>query len=227
MMSFYYVNQVTKEHVRGDRNPPSGVWNRVQADADGWIEWDGSQGNPLPDGTRCDARLRNRIVPNVVAHDWLNWECVTHYRPILEAKPEAPMPEQGTDATTPRRPFLDSGRLRERFGPFDVSPPTWGGEGLPPVGCECEVMYCEKWQRCEIIAHFKQRASMVAAFTVDVGDGAKMFDAFVSDCFRPIRSEEDKAVEEMEKVFREAESANLRGLMRALYRAGYRKTGGE
>lgn len=77
--------------------------------------------------------------------------------------------------------------------------PAWTGEGLPPVGTVCEVDYCESWQRCEVVAHFRQRCGMVAAFTVDLVDGAKSLDAFGSESFRPIRTPEQIAAEEREK----------------------------
>lgn len=98
------------------------------------------------------------------------------------------------------------------------------GEGLPPVGTVCEVDI-GGWVECEIIAHFKQRRAMVAAFITPYpnSDGSVRLDSLVAKHFRPLRSDEDKAVEEMERVFREAETANLRSLMRALYRAGYRR----
>jgi len=66
----------------------------------------------------------------------------------------------------------------------------WSGEGLPPVGVVCEVDWCEEWHKCEVIAHFQQRCGMVAAFTVEISDGAKSLDAFGAGSFRPIRTPE-------------------------------------
>lgn len=73
--------------------------------------------------------------------------------------------------------------------------PSWIGEGLPPVGVVCEVDWCEEWHKCEVIAHFQQRCGMVAAFTVEISDGAKSLDAFGADSFRPIRTPEQIAAE--------------------------------
>ena len=67
---------------------------------------------------------------------------------------------------------------------------SWSGEGLPPVGVVCEVDWCEEWHKCEVIAHFQQRCGMVAAFTVEISDGAKSLDAFGAGSFRPIRTPE-------------------------------------
>ena len=86
----YAINKRTKEHrVVGGVYRFGNHWDRVQADADGWIEWD-QEGSPLPEDSRCDVRLGAQTVPNVVAHRNAAWEGVTHYRPILDANPEAP-----------------------------------------------------------------------------------------------------------------------------------------
>lgn len=110
--------------------------------------------------------------------------------------------------------------------------PQWSGEGLPPVGVVCEVDYCESWHRCEVIAHFQQRCGVVAAFTVEYGDGAKSLDAFGAESFRPIRTPEQIEADEREKAINSALVAiNLAchpagytySVVAALYDAGYRK----
>ena len=106
--------------------------------------------------------------------------------------------------------------------------PSWSGEGLPPVGVVCEVDYCEQWHPCEIIAHFQQRCGMVAAFTVDIVNGAKSLDAFGEGSFRPIRTPEQSAADERESAVNgmlcyDALGGSRRGLAEALYDAGYRK----
>lgn len=78
----------------------------------------------------------------------------------------------------------------------EMQPREWSGEGLPPVGTVCEVNWCQSWHECEIIAHFKQRCGMVAAFTVDMGDGSKSLDFYREEEFRPLRSERDEWVED-------------------------------
>lgn len=74
----------------------------------------------------------------------------------------------------------------------------WHKNGeLPPVGEVCEVMHQECWVACEVIAHFKQKSATVAAYTVDICDGIKRLDSCVANQFRPLRSERDKAIDEM------------------------------
>lgn len=112
---------------------------------------------------------------------------------------------------------------------YKAKPEPWTGEGLPPVGTVCEVDYCESWQRCEVIAHFRQRCGMVAAFTVDLVDGAKSLDAFGSDEFRPIRTPEQIAEEERKRITDDIQRVCVDGenngvpFHEALYQAGYRK----
>ena len=114
---------------------------------------------------------------------------------------------------------------------------AWTGTGLPPVGTVCEVDYCEKWCRCEVIAHFQQRKGIVAAFTVNLGDGVKALDAFGAEYFRPIRTPEQIAKEERKKAIEKMEPIaadawrNCQGgddmitcICVALYDSGYRKT---
>lgn len=116
-----------------------------------------------------------------------------------------------------------AGMIKRPSGP-------WSGQGLPPVGTVCEVMYCEEWTECEIIAHFKQCAGMVAAFTVDRGDGIKLLDSYREEEFRPIRTPEQIAAEEREKAIQYMREEigwtpnQIGGCpVAALYDAGYRK----
>lgn len=77
-----------------------------------------------------------------------------------------------------------------------ASKPEWDGNGLPPVGCECEHHSPSGMVTVvKIIAHFQNRAAMVAVF-IPVEREFKTVDQAISDCFRPIRSEADKKRDE-------------------------------
>lgn len=110
---------------------------------------------------------------------------------------------------------------------YREKPEAWTGAGLPPVGTACEVDYREKWQPCQIIAHFQQRAGMVAAFTVDLVDGVKSLDAFTAGNFRPLRTPEQLAAEAREasvkQMMKDVCCASARDIFEDLYDAGYRK----
>ncbi|MBF0675554.1 hypothetical protein [Pseudomonas sp.] len=108
-------------------------------------------------------------------------------------------------------------------------PSAWTGEGLPPVGAVCEVDI-EGWHICEVIAHFQQRCGMVAAFTIEVSDGAKILDAYGEGSFRPIRTPEQiaaeeraKAIDEMWSVYWQMHAPTAKEALGLLYDAGYRK----
>jgi len=104
----------------------------------------------------------------------------------------------------------------------------WTGEGLPPVGTVCEYKPYQlsgDWRQVEIIAHFRNKA-MVAAF-IPAGEGAKNVDQSIAECFRPIRTPEQIAAEERQRVI-----DDMRGNLgwdlsseqaAQLYNAGYRK----
>ncbi len=71
----------------------------------------------------------------------------------------------------------------------------WDGTGLPPVGTECEVMdkdHDHIWHRCKILAHIVRKGLPCAVFESEPS---------VSCCsdryFRPLRTERDKAIEQM------------------------------
>ncbi|RUR26798.1 hypothetical protein ELY33_16965 [Vreelandella andesensis] len=108
----------------------------------------------------------------------------------------------------------------------------WNGEGLPPVGTVCEVDYCEAWHECSVIAHFQQQAGMVAAFTVELRDNkVKSLDAFGAECFRPIRTQEQRAEDDLTTAIKRIHETQPDGisvscdrwLARTLIAMGYRK----
>lgn len=95
---------------------------------------------------------------------------------------------------------------------------VWDGTGLPPVGCECEhCSYSGVVTVVQIIAHFKNRAAMVAVYIPVEGD-MKQVQQSVADCFRPLRTEAERAIDEMVRL-----SGVSTGAAKILYDAGYRK----
>lgn len=91
-------------------------------------------------------------------------------------------------------------------------PPAWDGEGLPPVGCECEVDWtCSgDWREVAII-HYSVGKIWVRH---KGGDEIIWEDA----SFRPIRSEEDRAIDQIMD-----DCGVARCVARTIYEAGYRK----
>ncbi|WP_313397093.1 hypothetical protein [Stutzerimonas nitrititolerans] len=103
----------------------------------------------------------------------------------------------------------------------------WTGEGLPPVGMECEVKndINDGWDRVdEVLAHTTIKGAVVAVFKRD----DRVFYS-PADAFRALRTPEQIAAEEREKAIDEIATI-LDGLWSSereaagfLYDAGYRK----
>jgi hypothetical protein len=99
---------------------------------------------------------------------------------------------------------------------------VWRGpeDGLPPVGIECEFHHPDfGWTGCTVVGHFRHEA-------ICTPNGGNYYGGMAEE-FRPIRSEEDKAVEEMMK-FAPVDNGSMAGIAcqhmaRQLYRAEYRK----
>lgn len=91
----YLVNTQTKEHIRynDDKMSPVGIWKIVEADADGWISWNGGE-CPLPDDCEFQYRYRNEGVSSSKWASGLRWAHINlggdivSYRPILAEKEE-------------------------------------------------------------------------------------------------------------------------------------------
>lgn len=97
--------------------------------------------------------------------------------------------------------------------------PQWDGEGLPPVGCECEMqdaLGC--WQFVTVFAHH-------AGFAHGWDNVLPERSYFSNNSaeFRPIRSERDKAIQQMRKVVTNYNKTDVIHAIEQLYDAGYRK----
>nr|WP_314614159.1 hypothetical protein [uncultured Pseudomonas sp.] len=93
----------------------------------------------------------------------------------------------------------------------------WNGEGLPPVGVDCEYFDGGEWMRCEVVAH-RNNAAVVLSDCYEP--------AFVSQQeLRPIRTPDQVAAEERTKAIDELVKVTCinRGEAAKIYDAGYRK----
>ena len=100
--------------------------------------------------------------------------------------------------------------------------PKWGGEGLPPVGQRVRIVTAEGDQGCaEVVGHHLKGCVVWQHSDME-------YHRWHPEFIRPLRSEEDRAVEEMMKEhpvgFSSSEIEGVRSMCRVLYRAGYRKT---
>lgn len=74
--------------------------------------------------------------------------------------------------------------------------PAWNGEGVPPVGCECECRFLDAWHVCKVLF-------VGAEVIVGVIDGSEGVFSVNHTKFRPLQSEaerkRDAAVEAMQR----------------------------
>lgn len=79
---------------------------------------------------------------------------------------------------------------------------AWGGEGLPPVGCECECQFLDAWHVCKVLF-------VGAEVIVGVIDGSERAFGVNHTKFRPIKSEAERKREAaIEAMQREADEGN-------------------
>lgn len=78
--------------------------------------------------------------------------------------------------------------------------PEWDGEGLPPVGCECEVKRAVDWMRCKILFISEMHVVLLGEEECCWNTCACMF--------RPLRSEEERKRDDVIKYMSHSLRAN-------------------
>lgn len=160
----------------------------LAAKNDGWIEWPGGK-CPVPHGTMVDVKLRCGSVTVKQPGDAMNWQINAPGDPgdIIAYRLHRPQ-EAAQDKVD------NEANLNECIG--QDAAPVWNGEGLPPVGCECEFMKhtldaISNWRRG--IIKYVSEYTVVIVEALSPGE----FVAHPRTCdFRPIRSEADKKRED-------------------------------
>ncbi len=102
--------------------------------------------------------------------------------------------------------------------------PGWGGEGLPPVGTECEFHWGDDdWE----IGHIEYLSEQTVVITLT--DGAENSYTTGEVKFRPLKSEAERsretAIDELSDLIEssDADGYNYGGLAAVIYDAGWRK----
>lgn len=160
----------------------------LAAKNDGWIEWPSGK-CPVPHGTMVDVKLRCGSVTVKQPGDAMNWQINAPGDPgdIIAYRLHRPQ-EAAQDKVD------NEANLNECIG--QDAAPVWNGEGLPPVGCECEFMKhtldaISNWRRG--IIKYVSEYTVVIVEALSPGE----FVAHPRTCdFRPIRSEADKKRED-------------------------------
>ncbi|AGN34071.1 hypothetical protein FDI66_gp24 [Aeromonas phage pIS4-A] len=152
----------------------------LAAKNDGWIDWGGGE-CPVSDNAMVDVRYRDGQIHKAQRADSYEWghgyaHFVTTSADIIAYRLHQPQEAAQTKED-------DEADLNECIG--QDATPVWNGEGLPPVGCECECQFRGEWQKCTILFSGKQ------IVVVMVGDDEYPFESKGS-LFRPIRSEAER-----------------------------------
>lgn len=211
----------------------------LSAKNDGWIEWGGGE-CPVPCGTivdvkhRCGAVSENQqawpkghkeshIMVNPLSNAgqafWRHENSVMDiiaYR-LYQATKSEQVRADVWNAYAGIEEASDEIDLNECIGQSPVT--TWGGEGLPPVGCECERSWAgDKWLQCKIIFSgddivVVKLATREAAYRL-------------SDVrFRPILTEAERkrdiATQSMNSVWREVAGKEVNGKLLSIYEVIY------
>lgn len=201
----------------------------LAAKNDGWIEWSG--GNcPVEEGTLIDVRYRySGDYPDALGVQALSgigagsayWECDGYSNDIIAYRLH--QPQEAAQAKT------DEADMNECIG--QTSAPVWNGEGLPPVGVECEYKWQnDRWRIGKVCYISKHTVLMLEIFDEEESESAY---GVCDVTFRPLHTEAERkreaAIEELTSVI--CGEIPYTGMATAamyaarIYDAGYRKDG--
>ncbi|RUR48841.1 hypothetical protein [Vreelandella populi] len=191
----YAINKATKEHrIAAENWAFAGDWVKVEADADGWIEWEGNDDAklPLPIRSAHEVITKAGVVFPRSCPSNTNWgsnTTVVAYRPILEPQAE---------------------QVKEWSGPED---------GLPPVGERVEIEASENdWLPGKVIMHHDGRALVY----LDSASRWR-YESADADKLRPIRTDRERWIEAATTLRIPGQDGIGNAAAQALYDAGLAK----
>lgn len=176
----------------------------------GWIEWGGGE-CPVKKGTLVDVRYRDGeelsalpaddLAPSSRDASFAFWRDGAQNNDIIAYRLHKPKEAEQAKA--------DGEADLNECASQDAAP-VWNGEGLPPVGCECEwqdkntkqwqpvkVVYASEWVTVVREINEERGDDLVEVAIENYGDDSRLK-------FRPIRSEaerkRDAAIEQMIKI---------------------------
>ena len=164
----------------------------LAAKNDGWIEWGGGKFPPVSTNTTVDVKFKKGYVQSGYPAGEYSWEHNWQGSNIIAYRLHQP---QGAE-----QPEASEEDLNECIGQAPVT--TWGGEGLPPVGCECEYSLNggKTWWKCKIDYIVGTQGVVMLCDTFE-GVQYVQFSSYGNALkFRPIRSEAEQKREEAVKT---------------------------
>lgn len=167
-------------------------------DADGWIDWAGGE-CPVEEGTLVDVKQRdNWVDEGSSAGNW-QWKHFGNHTDIIAYRLHQPQ-----DATSRANDERLEADLNDCIGQAPGAP-QWDGQGLPPVGCECEVKSPRHgWTKAIVtavtdnwlIAQYPDGAEFASVHRLLEDDGTFTYH---HDGFRPATFERDELAAAMEQ----------------------------
>ncbi len=79
-------------------------------------------------------------------------EVLGNWQDTLEKRPYTDIKEMAARMAPGRIEIVDEEAMAAKYAKNN---PKWNGEGLPPVGTECEYFTFGRWEHCDIIAYHK------------------------------------------------------------------------
>nr|DAO12191.1 MAG TPA: hypothetical protein [Caudoviricetes sp.] len=104
----------------------------LAAKNEGWIEWGGGEFPPVSTNTIVDVKFKKGYVQSGYPAGEYSWEHNWQGPNIIAYRLHRPQEAEQAEAD-------DEADLNECIG--QASATEWNGEGLPPVGCECEAKF--------------------------------------------------------------------------------------
>lgn len=150
----------------------------LAAKNDGWIEWGGGKHPPVSTNTAVDVKFKNGNVQSGYPAGEYSWEHEWAYSNIIAYRLHQPQEAEQAKAD-------DEADLNECIG-HSVAP-VWNGEGLPPVGYECEVSVDGGRSWCTYRAINEKNG----AWLIEIGNLTEEFQNN-NWIFRPILSEAER-----------------------------------
>lgn len=199
------LNELAVDHRKcgdSDKGVTRSQYEAALAKNDGWIEWGGGE-CPVDLHSMLDVKyLGGGINTNVKAGGQV-WYHTRHFGDIIAYRPHRGINSRANDDRLERD-------LNECIGQ-DVDVPEWNGEDLPPIGVKCEFTHGpysveageltgiipKVGEVVEIVAHRLTSDNNPVAVVYWDDNGAGRSACFVEECFRPPRTEGEKAREKL------------------------------
>ena len=157
----------------------------LAAKNEGWIDWGGGEYPPVSTNAVVDVKLRCGSVTAGQPAGAMNWQVNAPGDPgdIIAYRLHKPQEAAQAEAD-------DEADLNECIG--QDAAPVWNGEGLPPVGCECEFISNDtSWGSVVVIGMDGDKVVIKPS-----GETYYGITPSGKQVFRPIRSEADRKRDE-------------------------------